>query len=195
MIITVIGFKGGIGKTSVAVHLACFLNNCLLVDGDPNRSATGWANRGKLPCNLCDAENAAAIAKDYKNIVIDTKARPDTDDLESIINTSDLLILPTTADALALDALMLMVKVMPAETNYRILLNAVPPKPSKAGNEALDFLRGEMQLPVFSSMIRRYAAYQKASLKGVPVYESGDRMARIAWADYKDLGAEVLCHE
>ncbi len=45
MIVTVAGFKGGVGKTTSAIHLATYLNqnaSTLLVDGDPNRSATTW---------------------------------------------------------------------------------------------------------------------------------------------------------
>ncbi|WP_311774804.1 ParA family protein [Nostoc sp. 2RC] len=190
-----IGFKGGIGKTSTAVHLACYLNQkgeTLLVDGDPNRSASSWAERGKLPCNLCDETEAASIASKYKHIIIDTKARPEVEDLEGLINACDLMILPTTPDALALDALMLMVKAIPPNTNYKILLNIIPPKPSRAGDEAMEFLKDQMKLPMFSTMIRRYSAYQRASLRGVPVYESGDAKAKIAWADYQKLGAEVL---
>ncbi|OCQ92265.1 chromosome partitioning protein ParA [Nostoc sp. MBR 210] len=195
MIITVVGFKGGAGKTSAAVHLACYLSQkdkTLLVDGDPNRSASSWASRGKLPCDLCDEKTAVNLAGKYKHIVIDTKARPEVEDLEGLIEACDLLVLPTTPDALALDALMLMIKAIPTNTKYKILLNIIPPKPSKSGDEAMEFLRDQMQLPVFNTMIRRYSAYQRASLKGVPVYESGDRMGRIAWADYQKLGVEVL---
>lgn len=195
MIVTVVGFKGGAGKTSTAVHLACYLNQkgqTLLVDGDPNRSASSWAGRGKLPCDLCDETEAASLAAKYKHIVIDTKARPEVEDLEGLIKACDLMVLPTTPDALALDALMLMVKAIPNDTNYKILLNIIPPKPSKAGDEAMEFLRDQMKLPVFNTMIRRYSAYQRASLKGIPVYESGDSKSKIAWADYQKLGAEVL---
>jgi chromosome partitioning protein len=46
MIVTTASFKGGVGKTTTAVHVAAFLQkdgDTLLVDGDPNRSATRWS--------------------------------------------------------------------------------------------------------------------------------------------------------
>ena len=42
MIVTVASFKGGVAKSTTAIHLAAFLNArapAILVDGDPNRSA------------------------------------------------------------------------------------------------------------------------------------------------------------
>ena len=43
MFITVTHFKGGVGKTTSAVHFAAFLqwlSPTLLIDGDPNRAKT-----------------------------------------------------------------------------------------------------------------------------------------------------------
>ena len=46
MIVTVASFKGGVGKTTTAFHLAKFFSETeeptLLVDGDPNRSSLSW---------------------------------------------------------------------------------------------------------------------------------------------------------
>ena len=194
MIVTILGFKGGIAKTTTAVHLAAYLSQydkTLIVDGDPNRSVSSWAGRGKLPCDLCDEQSAIKLARSYEHIVIDTKARPEPEDLEALLKGCDRLILPTTPDALALDALILMLKAMPQGANYNILLNIVPPKPSKMGQEAIKFLE-DAGLPVYPFVIRRFTAYQRAALKGVTVYESGDRMGKIAWSDYQRLGREVL---
>ena len=68
MLITVAGFKGGVGKTTSAVHLACYLakkGSTLLVDGDPNRSATGWSKRGQLPFKVVDLIQAALHSPKY----------------------------------------------------------------------------------------------------------------------------------
>lgn len=193
-ILTVAGFKGGVGKTTTAVHIATYLSAqapTMLVDGDPNRSATAWARRGKLPFKVVDVMASARHAPDFPNIVIDTAARPDRESLESLVDGCDLLILPTAPEALALDAMMQTVDLLDelGANSYRVLLTLVPPAPRKTGEQARAALSG---LPLFAKAVRRAAAFEKASLQGVPVYAvKGDRNAGSAWRDYRKVCEEI----
>ena len=201
LLITVAGFKGGIGKTTTAVHLACYfskLGDTLLVDGDPNRSATGWSKRGAFPFKVVDLMQAALYSPKYEHIVIDTAARPDEAELQALADGCNLLVLPTTPDALAIDALLQTVDLLLSlgsaprsgslRDRYRILLTMVHPKPVKMAEQARVALS---ELPLFDTEIRRLIAYEKASFMGVPVYQVKDRMAKIAWSDYEQVGKEI----
>jgi chromosome partitioning protein len=196
MIITVASFKGGVAKSTTAVHLATFLNQkapALLIDGDPNRSVTNWGKRGKLPFKVIDERQAAMFAGSFEHVVIDTQARPEKEDLEALAQGCDLLILPTTPDVLALDALTLTVDALRALAAHRfkVLLTVVPPRPSRDGEEARIVLE-DAGLPVFKRAIRRYSIFQKASLLGVPVCDLNDQRSREAWDDYVAVGKEIL---
>jgi chromosome partitioning protein len=194
LLITVAGFKGGVGKTTSAVHLACYFSkkgDTLLVDGDPNRSATGWNKRGQLPFKVVDLMQAALYSPRYEHIIIDTAARPNRNELEALADGCNLLVLPTTPDALAIDALLQTVDLLQdlGSERYRILLTMVHPKPVKMAAQARAAL---LELPMFKKDIRRLICYEKASLEGVPVYEVKDRMAKSAWQDYLAVGKEIL---
>lgn len=196
MIVTVASFKGGVGKTVTAVHLAAYLRqsgSTVLVDGDPNRSATGWARRGNLPFQVVDERQAVRYAREFEHIVIDTEARPDREDLETLAGGCDLLVIPTSPDALALDALLLLVDTLEEiEANrYRVLLTLIPPRPSRDGEQARTTLVGA-GLPLFKGEVRRLVAFQKAALEGVPVYQVKDPRALQGWKDYRRVGEEVF---
>lgn len=196
MIITVASFKGGVGKTTSAIHLAAFLQGqaeTLLVDADPNRSAIGWAERGELPFKVVDEWGASQNINPNGNVVIDTQARPTPQDLAMLADTCDLLVLPTTPDVLALDALVLTVDYLKKinAQHYRILITSIPPKPSRAGQEVREMLM-DTGLPIFNQGVRRFAAFKKAALQGVPVYTVKDPRAEAGWQDYEKVGQEIL---
>ena len=196
MIITVAAFKGGVGKTTSAVHFATYLQAdapTLLIDGDPNRSASAWAQRGALPFTIVDERQAARHARRFEHIVIDTQARPEREDLKALADGCDLLVVPTTPDALALDALMLTIQALQSlgSERYRILITMVPPRPSRDGDDARSML-SEAGFPLFDTSIRRLVAFQKAALAGVPVQAVHDPRAKEGWSDYQRAGEEIL---
>lgn len=196
MIITIASFKGGVGKTTAAVHLACYFQqkaSTLLVDGDPNRAVTEWNERGGLPVKVVTEKQMPKYLRDFNHIVIDTEAHPSDSDLRDLAEACDLLVLPSTPDALSLDALMKTVDRLQSfgTHNFRILLSIIPPKPNHDADDARAFLGGH-NLPVFKSEIRRLIAFQKAALAGVPVYQASDPRAQDGWFDYLSVGKEIL---
>lgn len=197
MIITVASFKGGVGKSTTSIHLASYFSqegkkNVLLLDGDANRSVSNWAERGNLPFKVADERHAAKYSRDADHIIIDTAARPNEEDLKTLAEGCDLLILPCVPDVLSLEAMMLTVETLKKlnSDSYKVLLTIVPPKPNRDGDEARKSLN-KADLPLFNTSIRRFQAYKKAALLGVPVSKVNDSKSKIAWKDYQDVCKEI----
>lgn len=194
-ICTVTGYKGGIGKSTTAIHLSAIFaqyGKTLLVDGDPNRTCLAWSRRGNLPFRVEDERKYQKLIREMNYLVIDTPARPESDDLKTLAEGCDLLILPTSPDVVSLEPTLEITEAVES-SNYKLLITLVPPPPNKQGEDLRETLK-KNEIPVFDTMIRRTVSFAQAAEKGVLVHQTGkrDSTSLEAWRDYEKVGQEIL---
>ena len=196
MIVSVASFKGGVGKTTTAVHLAAYLNTLaptLLLDADSTKNATAWSQRGQgFGFRVAGIGQAAKLSKDFQHVVIDTGQRPSMEDLKAAAEDCDLLVIPAVPASLDTDGLGQTLRALKevGATGYRVLLTKVPPYAAKEATE-LRGLLAELDAAVFVAEIPRLTAFEKAATHGQIVNHTSDKNAARAWEAYAAAGREI----
>lgn len=200
-IVAVVNGKGGVAKTTTAFNLAAVYaakkKKVLLVDSDPQGSATWWAEQGEQSFEIAQESDPQLLAElrkidEHDLIICDTPPNLGSEALNAILSAADYIVLPTPPAPMDLKALIDTVKVAIAPTGvkHRVILTRVDPRRI---TDAMDAQANLMQadIPVFSSIIRAYAAHEKACLDGLSILQWKGRNAREAESDYLKMADEL----
>lgn len=202
-----INTKGGVGKTTIAVHLATYLaydDSTLLIDGDAQRSTAAWATwrrqeHASRPSPTTTAllgrairDEGRTLAARFANTVIDAGGR-DGESIRAALLLANEAIIPIGAsqlDAAAItDALTLvdMARDYNPDLCVRILLNRIDSR-TRDTADMLAFLTAQ-DAQIMSAMVAERVAYRRAIADGGTVHEYARDRAAMAEMDL--LMAEV----
>jgi chromosome partitioning protein len=173
MRLAITNLKGGTGKTTSAVHLAAGLGRrarTLLVDADPQGSATEWAMLIGEECPFAvvtDAEpdlhrRLPDIARGYEHVVIDTPPGHDAIVRSALLCATDVLI-PLAPSLMDINRLRPTIEMMAAlerlnSPSIRVLLTRVRSN-TRTARLAREMLVETLGMPVIETEIPLMEAY------------------------------------
>lgn len=204
-IVALVGQKGGVGKTTTTMNLAAVMakhSRVLVVDVDPQRSTTWWAeNAGdKLPFDFAadvDPTNLARLRElPYDAIFIDTPGSlEDTTVLSAVLDIADFVILPLNPEPLNTPAMVRTVRqhIEPRNLTFRVLLSKIDRRRTGQLEDWEKLVDTGLKLPRFRQYVRLYAAHADAPLEGKVVTQYPDTRANAnAIFDYTHVAMELM---
>jgi chromosome partitioning protein len=189
MIFSIVATKGGVGKTTEAVHLAAMLARnepTLLIDGDERQaSAVSWAawrresNYSPSPTTItlvgkAILQEGKILAAGFSHTVVDAGGR-DSTGLRAALLLAQRAIVPIGASNLDAAAMTDLLEIVELAKEYnptldvRVLLSRIDPR-TKDTNEMIEYLKSQ-GLNLLSTKICERVAYRRAVGEGAIVQE------------------------
>jgi chromosome partitioning protein len=203
-VIAILNQKGGVGKTTLAVHLATALARkkraVILLDADPQGSALDWAaaRHGDplfpvvgLPKSSIHKE-LPALAASYELVIIDGPPRV-YDVARSAIMAADLVLVPVQPSPYDVWAAKEIIDLLTEASIYKPNLRKAFIINRKIANTAIgrDVAEAlsEYPIPVLESAICQRVAFAESATQGLTVYELDPEM--LASQEMDTLAEEV----
>lgn len=193
--------KGGVGKTTIATHLAAQSAltglSTVLVDADPQGSSTRWAERraglqsAVLPIDGTRRNWHKSVPEDAQRLVIDAAAGSMREDLESHLDAADVVVVPVQPSVLDIDATVNFLnslakhpRVRKGQTRVGLVGNRLKPW-TNASQQALDLLK-QWPYPVVAQL-RDSQAYVMLTGLGKSLFDYNSAQVRQHQEDWQPL--------
>jgi chromosome partitioning protein len=199
-IITVTQRKGGVGKTTIAICIAAELarrgHDVALVDSDPQRSASQWAEPGNLEFPVYEMAleqvSVSAWARQVRSIqagllVIDTA--PNAREMGASIALANLILVPCTPSGLDLDATLQTLAIVNAARERRRDQIKVILVPNRLDRRTLEGRQLVEELSEFGEIVAPPIASRSAFVR---CFTSGQSVASFMPGDAADQEIQQL---
>jgi chromosome partitioning protein len=189
--IVVLNPKGGSGKTTLAINLAAYFaargDNTLLIDRDPQGSATRWLRKRKPPqgviTGIATFEHDARTTRSWQmrvpegtqKIVVDSPAAVEARLMPELTRDANKIIVPVLPSDIDIHAasrciadLLLVAKIKRAENRIGVIANRV--RKNTLMFQALMRFLEKLEIPIVATM-RDSQNYVRAAEQGVGIHE------------------------
>lgn len=207
MIISVQNQKGGVGKTTLAIHISYVLSSSkkrvLLIDADPQGSSRDWAaaREDEPPFSVVGLDRPTIhrdlpkLAEGYDHVVIDGPPRV-TDLARSAIVAADLVVIPIQPSPYDVWAAIEVIDLIEEASVFKENLKSVFVINRKIVNTAIgrDVVEAlsEYKIPVAKSGVCQRVAFAESAAKGQTVMELNNKSS--ASKEIKALVKELLSY-
>jgi chromosome partitioning protein len=205
--IVVLNPKGGSGKTTLAINLAAFFaargDNTLLIDRDPQGSATRWLRKRKVPQPVINGiatfEHDGRTTRSWQmrvpegtqKVVVDSPAAVDARLLPELTRDANKIIVPVLPSDIDIHAasrciadLLLVAKIKRAENRIGVIANRVR-KNTLMFQSLMRFLE-KLEIPIVAT-VRDSQNYVRAAEQGVGIHEMKPYLVKEDLAQWETL--------
>lgn len=175
-VLTVHGGKGGIGKTTLAEHLAWWFarrGRTLLVDADTGQQSAMdiYVRTKQAPFDAAAENDPATLGKiravPHRFVIIDSP--PAADQAAAAIEAADMVLIPIVPRILDIRAIMRTVSGI-GDRPHRVVLSRVTTNMGKSRVRAVQEALAGQGVPMLSTIVREYLGpHETARMHNLPV--------------------------